>query len=76
MEENEKIENPTVEYDMPSSYDDSPIAQPRSFKARYNAVWQQVLPQDKKRIVVIILIAMLVMLFLNIIEMVKIFKEL
>lgn len=77
MEESEKIENPDVEYDnMPSSHDNySSMAQPGRFRVRYNAVWQQVSSRDRKHIAVIILVAMFVLLLLNIIDVIKILKE-
>jgi hypothetical protein len=80
MKEREKINNPNVEYDAPSSneeyyYSMEPMEQSGRFKARFDAIWGQVSLQDKKHIIVIILAAMLVMLFLNILNVMKILKQ-
>jgi hypothetical protein len=78
MKEDEKIENPSVEYEgMPNSYDDdSLMRQPGSFTSQYNAVWRQVSARDRARIAFIILAAMFVMLLLNVVNIIKIFEDL
>jgi hypothetical protein len=82
MEEDEKvenpIENPSVEYDgMPSPHDDYSAAAPSGrFRSRYNTVWQQVSPRDRKYVAIAMLVAMLALLLLNIINIVKTLEEL
>lgn len=77
MKENEKINNPNVEYDTPSSNEEYyySMKQSRWFKAQFNAVWERVSLQDKKHIIIIIIAAMFVMIFLNILNVVKILKQ-
>jgi hypothetical protein len=77
MEEDEKINNPSVEYEMPDSYEDdyNSIVPPSHVRKQFNTVWQHVSSQDRNRIAIIILVAMLVMLLLNIVQIIKIFKS-